>query len=308
MQVFFPLIAVLIWSFNVIVNKLSVGVIDPVAISFYRWLLALLVLTPFMLPGVRRHWRAIAQHWPKLLLLGFLGMMLYQSMAYYAAHTISALMMGILTSLIPLLTVLISIPLLRITPTVGLLCGGLLSFFGIAWLISGGHPARILAQGIGRGELMMFIAASAYALYGVLTKRWSIPLPTWISLYVQIAFGVLLLLPTLLLADSVALTPRSLPLILFAGLFASIMAPWMWIVGVMRIGANSASIFINLTPVFTALIAITFLNEPLHPYHVAGGLLTLLGVFLAQRLQTPLYRPKASAPRPKEALADSKEE
>lgn len=295
MHVFFPLIAVLIWSLNVIVNKLSVGIIDPVAIAFYRWLLALVVLTPFMLPGVRRHWRTIAQHWGKLLLLGFLGMMLYQSMAYYAAHTISALMMGILTSLIPLLTVLISIPLLRITPTVGLLCGGVLSFFGIAWLISGGHPAQILAHGIGQGEIMMFIAASAYALYGVLTKRWSLPLPTWVSLYVQIAFGVLLLLPTLLLANSIVLTPHSLPLVLFAGLFASILAPWMWIVGVMRIGANSASIFINLTPVFTAIVAITFLNEPLHAYHIVGGVLTLLGVVLAQRLQTPLYQRKAKA-------------
>ncbi|MFT8210802.1 MAG: DMT family transporter [Symbiopectobacterium sp.] len=287
MQALFPLIAVLFWSFNVIVNKLSVGVIDPAAMSFYRWLLAFLVLTPFMLPQLRHHADTIRQHWGKLLLLGFLGMVLYQSMAYYAAHSISALMMGILVSLIPLSTVLISLPLLGVVPTLGLLCGALLSFFGITWLISGGHPALILAQGIGRGEVMMFIAASAYALYGVLTKRWSIALPTWVSLYVQIAFGVVLL------ADSISLNAQNIPLVLFAGIFASILAPWMWIAGVMRIGANNASIFINLTPVFTAMIAVTFLHEALHSYHVVGGVMVLFGVVMAQRVRTPLYRRKA---------------
>ncbi|WP_440862909.1 DMT family transporter [Symbiopectobacterium purcellii] len=287
MQALFPLIAVLFWSFNVIVNKLSVGAIDPAAMSFYRWLLALLVLTPFMLPQLRRHAGTIRLHWGKLLFLGFLGMVLYQSMAYYAAHSISALMMGILVSLIPLLTVLMSIPLLGVVRTLSLLCGSLLSFFGISWLISGGHPALILAQGIGRGEVMMFIAALAYALYGVLTKRWSIALPTWVSLYVQIAFGVVLLLPNLLLAESIALTKQNLPLVLFAGIFASILAPWMWIVGVMRIGANNASIFINLTPVFTELIAVTSLHETLHGYHIVGGIMVLLGVVMAQRIRTP---------------------
>ncbi|MCW2484059.1 DMT family transporter, partial [Candidatus Symbiopectobacterium sp. NZEC135] len=160
----------------------------------------------------------------------------------------------------------------------------------------------ILAQGIGRGEVMMFIAALAYALYGVLTKRWSIALPTWVSLYVQIAFGVVLLLPNLLLAESIALNAQNIPLVLFAGIFASILAPWMWIVGVMRIGANNASIFINLTPVFTALIAVTLLHETLHSYHIVGGVMVLLGVVMAQRMRTPraqhnaICRPDTNTP------------
>ncbi len=55
MNFFFPLLAVFIWSINAIVNKLSASVIDPAAISFYRWFLALIVLTPFVLPGLWRH-------------------------------------------------------------------------------------------------------------------------------------------------------------------------------------------------------------------------------------------------------------
>lgn len=290
MNMFFPLLAVLIWSINAVVSKLSATAIDPAAISFYRWLLALITLTPFVLPGVIRHWSAIRTNWWKLLVLGMLGMVLYQSLAYYAAHSVSALFMGIIVSLIPLLTILISIVLLRVAPTVGIAIGSLLSLGGLIWLVSAGNPGELLQHGIGKGELMMFAATASYALYGVLTKRWAIALPNWQSLYVQILFGVVLLLPNFLMAQDVSLTSQNIPLVLFAGIPASIVAPYLWIHGVMRLGANTASIFMNLAPVFTAIIAVLFLHEHLHSYHLIGGGITLLGVILSQRLRTPLGR------------------
>lgn len=291
----FPLLAVLIWSVNAVVSKLSATAINPAAISFYRWLLALIVLTPFVLPGVLRNWREVRANGWKLLILGLLGMVLYQSLAYYAAHSVSALFMGIIVSLIPLLTILISIVLLRIAPTVGVAIGSVLSFGGLIWLVSAGHPGELLQHGIGKGELMMFAAAASYALYGVLTKRWMIALPNWQALYVQILFGVVLLLPNFLMAQDVGLNSQNIPLVLFAGIPASIIAPFLWIQGVMRLGANTASIFMNLSPVFTAVIAVLFLHEQLHSYHLIGGGVTLLGVILSQRLRTPLGR-KAKKP------------
>ncbi|WP_422528449.1 DMT family transporter [Serratia fonticola] len=294
MNVLFPLLAVLIWSINAVVSKVSATAIDPAAISFYRWALALMVLTPFVLPGALRNWPAIRANWWKLMILGLLGMVLYQSLAYYAAHSVSALFMGILNSLIPLLTVLIGIFVLRVAPTVGIALGSILSLGGLVWLVSAGQPGLLLQHGIGKGELMMFAASASYALYGVLTKRWAIPLPNWQSLYVQIVFGVVLLLPNFLMAHDVQLTSQNIPLVLFAGIPASIAAPFLWIQGVMRLGANKASIFMNLAPVFTAIIAVLFLHEQLHGYHLIGGGVALLGVILSQRLRTPLGRRKSS--------------
>ncbi|MFT2790888.1 DMT family transporter [Serratia sp. T13T92] len=294
MNVLFPLLAVLIWSINAVVSKVSATAIDPAAISFYRWALALIVLTPFVLPGALRNWPAIRANWWKLMILGLLGMVLYQSLAYYAAHSVSALFMGILNSLIPLLTVLIGIFVLRVAPTVGIALGSTLSLGGLVWLVSAGQPGLLLQHGIGKGELMMFAASASYALYGVLTKRWAIPLPNWQSLYVQIVFGVVLLLPNFLMAQDVQLTSQNIPLVLFAGIPASIAAPFLWIQGVMRLGANKASIFMNLAPVFTAIIAVLFLHEQLHSYHLIGGGVALLGVILSQRLRTPLGRRKST--------------
>lgn len=294
MTFLFPLFAVLIWSINAIVSKVSAGAIDPAAISFYRWLLALLALTPFVLPGVWRNRRQIkAQGW-RLLILGLLGMVLYQSLAYYAAHSVTALFMGILNALIPLLTVLLSLVFLRLAPTLGILIGGMVSFAGLVWLVSQGNLQQLLSHGLGKGEMMMFAASTSYALYGVLTKRWSLPLPNWQSLYVQILFGVLLLTPGFLLAPEVRLTAQNMPLVLFAGIPASIIAPFLWIQGVQRLGASTASIFMNLVPLFTAMIAVLFLHEQLHSYHWIGGGLTLAGVIVAQRLKMPLVRRDAA--------------
>ncbi|MEA1064053.1 DMT family transporter [Erwinia sp. HR93] len=291
MSFLFPLFAVLIWSINAIVTKLSAGAIDPAAISFYRWFIALVVLTPFVLPGVWKNRHLVRRQWWKLLILGLLGMVMYQSLAYYAAHSVSALFIGILNALIPLLTVILSVFILRLAPTIGIILGTVLSFSGLIWLISQGHPQQLLHHGLGRGELMMFIASASYALYGVLTKRWAIDLPGWQSLYVQIFLSVLLLTPNFISTPDIALNPGNIPLILFAGIPASIIAPFLWINGVMRLGASIASIFMNLTPIFTAIIAVLFLHEQLHSYHYIGGGITLLGVLMAQRIKTPLRRP-----------------
>ncbi|MBL8509476.1 MAG: EamA family transporter, partial [Chitinimonas sp.] len=81
LQYAFPLLAVLIWAGNTVVNKLAAGAIYPAEIGFYRWLLAGLLFTPFMLRPVLRNWPAIRPHLGKLVVLGILGMATYQSLA-----------------------------------------------------------------------------------------------------------------------------------------------------------------------------------------------------------------------------------
>ncbi|MDE1477734.1 DMT family transporter [Xenorhabdus bovienii] len=289
----FPFIAVLIWSINAVVSKAAATSIEPAAIAFYRWFIAFLALTPFILWPVLKQRKMVIQYWWKLLILGTLGMVLNQSMAYYAAHTVSATLIGIFTSLIPLLTVIISIFVLRVAPTVGITLGTVFSLFGLVWLVSKGEPASLLEHGLGIGEVMLFIASASYALYGVLTKRWAIPLPNWQSLYIQIGFSLLLLLPNFMMTKDVQLTSDNISLVLFAGIPASIVAPYLWIQGVTRLGANMTSIFMNLAPVFTAIIAIVFLREKMQSYHLIGGGIVLAGVILAQRLRIPLTRRKS---------------
>ncbi len=293
----YPLLAVLIWSGNAIVCKLAAGAIEPGVIAFYRWLLAWLLVTPFMARTVWQQRQQIRPQLRRLMILALLGMMLNQSLGYYAAQSISAVNIGILNALIPLLTVLLSLWLLRDTPTLGIATGSVLSFAGLLWLVSEGQPARLLAQGISQGDLLMMLSVFTYALYGVLLKRWSLPFSGWMMLYLQMSAALLWLLPDFLRSESWALTADNLPLVLYAALPASLLATLFWLQGVRHIGANRTAIFMNLLPLFTTGIAVLWLGEQLQSYHLWGGSLTLLGVLLCQLWRQPLRAPAPMLPQ-----------
>lgn len=279
----FPLLAVAIWAGNTIVNKMAAGAIGAAEIAFYRWLLAGLLFTPFLGLSVWRQRRQIRAHWDKLLVLSLLGLVIYQSLAYYAAYTTSATHMGIVLSLLPLLTLLLSSLLLAQRVGHAAWIGGLLSLGGIVWLVSHGHPARLLHEPIRNGDGLMLLATLSYALYGVLLKKWSLPFTPTLALYVQIVFSVLVLLPLYVLSPKTGIDSDNLGLILYAGIPTSMLAPILWMIGVQKLGPGRAALWINVLPLLTALLAVPLLGETLAAYHAVGGGLALAGVLLGER-------------------------
>lgn len=277
-----PLGAALIWSVNMIVTKMAADVIAPTVIGFYRWVLAGVLLTPIALPGVWRQRREIRPYLGKLAILGGLGMALYQGLAYVAAATTTASNMGIITSMIPLLTIAVAALVLHTRPTLVALIGCLVSLFGLSVLLGHGDPMQLLKVGGSQGDALMGLAALAYALYGVLLRKWALPIGPWQSLYVQVFFGIVLQLPAFLLSAASPLSAQNIPLVIYAGIFPSLFAPFLWMQGVRYLGPSRASIFLNIMPVATVAIAVSVLNEPLHGYHVLGGTMALAGVMIAQ--------------------------
>lgn len=152
----------------------------------------------------------IRPHLGKLAVLASLGMVLNQSLAYFAAATTSATNMALITSLVPVLSLLLAVPLLGVRLSKLALLGAFISFSGLLFMLSQGDLAR-LSTSVVPGDLLLLLAAVVYALYGVLLKRWSLQLPTWDLLYMQILFAVFMLSPLLLFASSISITQASLP-------------------------------------------------------------------------------------------------
>lgn len=281
---FFPLLAVLIWTGNTLVTKAAAVVIEPAAIAFYRWLLAGLVLTPFVLRAVWQQRAIVAAHWPKLAFLGCLGMGMYQGLAYEAAKTTSAIHMGVVVALMPLFSTLLASLFAGDALSAARLGGVGLSLIGLLILCTHGQPATLLHGAVQLGDGLMLIAVASNALYGVLLKRWALPLSTWQQLYVQAGFGILMLLPFWWLAPASPITAQNIPLILYAGIPASIGAPFCWMSGIKILGPARASLYMNLLPLFVALAASTLMGEQLYSYHAIGGTLALAGVWWGQRV------------------------
>ena len=264
------------------VSKAAAGVLDPAAISFYRWVIAALALSPFCLPQLWRRRAEILPWLGKLLVLAALGMVLYQCLAYYAAHSTSATNMGVIGSLIPLLTLLQSALFFGQRPGKQALLGMSLSLFGVLWLLGQGNPLALLHDGINPGDGLMLLGSASYALYGLLIRRWQLPFGPWLNLYLQILLAVLLLIPVALSADSLAVPAEGWGLVLFAGLASSLLAAYCWMRGLASMGAERTSVFMNLMPLCTALIAVITIGEPIHGYHLLGGGLILTGVMISQ--------------------------
>ena len=282
-----PLLTVLIWSGNTVVTKASAGFISPGSISFYRWLLAFLVLMPFVGRAAWRNRSLLRQHWLKLATLGALGMVIYQSLAYEAAKTTSAVNMGVTIALMPLLSTVLAGLLAGEKLTVASLAGGTISLIGLVYLTSQGDPMRLVNGGFHIGDGLMIIAVLSNALYGVMLRRWAMPLPMWQQLFWQIGFSTLLLIPIFLMGDISPITTANLPLILYAAIPTSLLAPLCWMIGIQRLGASRTSLLINLLPIVVAALAWALLGEQLHSYHAIGGALALIGVGLG------LHKPRA---------------
>jgi len=283
MPYMFPLLAVLIWAGNTIVNKLTVGVIHPAEIGFYRWVLAAIILTPFLLKPTIQAWPLFRPYLGKVFVLGSLGMAVYQSLAYFAADKTSAVNMGIVLSLMPIMALVLSIAALGQRLTYGALLGSVLSFLGVLWVVTQGDILAITHQGINLGDGLMLMATLAYAVYSALLKRWQIPLSAMQLLYLQVLVAVVVQFPLFWFSPAYGLNTDNLPLVLYACLFASIVAPLAWMSGIKHLGPSRNAIFFNLMPILTAVIAMLTLGERLNAYHYVGGGITLLGVILSER-------------------------
>ncbi|WP_249780984.1 DMT family transporter [Bradyrhizobium sp. dw_78] len=294
----YPLFAILLWSGNVIVSRMSAHTIGPEAITFYRLLLAVFLMSTFVAVPAWRNRAVIWPHLGQFAVLGFLAMCLFQCLSYLAAESTTATNMAVFTALVPLLTVALSAALLKDMPTVGMIGGGILSLLGLVYLVSAGDPAALARNGVHLGDLLMFLAALVYALYGVLLKRWSLPVAGWQSTYMQALSALAIMFPAFLATPSPmrSLNADTLPLIAYAGGLASVVLPFFWVRGVHILGPSRCAVFMNLLPIFTALGAIVLLGEPVRLYHVIGGGATLAGVACAKIFSRPLRGAPAVMP------------
>jgi len=290
MQYAYPLLAIFIWAGNTVITKMSAGAIFPAEIGFYRWLLAGMLFTPFMLKPVIAHWSAIAPNLGKVFILGVLGMAIYQSLAYFAASMTTATNMGIILSLMPLMSLAMAIACLGQRLTAGALAGAVLSLIGVLVVVSSGSLAVLMEHGVNLGDGLMLIATLAYALYSTLLKKWQLRLPPLVLLYLQVLVAVVVLFPLFAASPKIGPTPQNIPLVLYACLLASMVAPLAWMQAVVRLGPSRTVMFFNLLPLITALIAAVVLREQLAMYHLVGGALTLGGVIVSERWTTVLGR------------------
>ncbi|WP_144637656.1 DMT family transporter [Bordetella genomosp. 13] len=291
----FPLIATLLWSVNTVIVKLSAGVISPAEIAFLRWVLAALLLLPLSARALGAHRHFLARYGWRYVLLGIVGGAVYQSLAYSAAQYTSAINLGMIQALVPLITIAITSVLLRAAPGLGTMVGATLSLVGVLVVISHGQLERMIGDGVNRGDAMMLAGVVSMAVYNVLLKRWQSELPAIASMFVQAVAAGAVLLPFYAVADRQPLTVAGAGMVLYAGTAASICAPLAWMAGLARLGPARVSIFFNLIPIGTAALATIFLGEQPTASLMVGGAMAVAGVIAVELAQKAKARSASPA-------------
>ncbi len=82
-------------------------------------------------------------------------------------------------------------------------------------------------------------------------------------------------------------TPKGWLIVLFIAIFPSFLSQIFFMRGVELIGPARAGIFINLVPIFGAILAVLILSEPFHLYHALALGLVFTGIWLSERRKAP---------------------
>ena len=279
-----------LWAGNVVVGRLLRDVASPMTLNFVRWLFALLLLLP-LAASVLRPGSALWAHWRRYAWLGLLGIGCYNALQYLALQSSTPMNVTLVGASMPLWMMLTGALFFgqRITPPA--LMGALLSMAGVAIVLSRGQWQTLVDLHLLPGDLYMVLATIVWAFYSWLLMRTQEPAgirSDWAAFLVaQLAFGTAW--SALFAAGEWALTPArfvwSWPLaaLVFIVLGPELLAFRCWGEGVQRAGPNTAAFFVNLTPLFAALLSALFLGESPQAYHALAFALIVGGIVVSSR-------------------------
>jgi drug/metabolite transporter (DMT)-like permease len=276
----------LFWAGNAVMGRAVAGAVPPIGLAFWRWTLGTLIILPFAWRHLRHDLSPLLSGWKDVLVLGTLGIGLFNTFQYIALNSTTALNSVMLQSSMPVLIVLMSLLLFgdRVRPAQGL--GIVVSLVGATILISHGDPAVLLGLQLNVGDVWMLAAIVIYAAYTTLLRRK--PAVHGLSFVVAtFAVGAVELLPFYLWETITqrAVEPTAVTFLAvgYVALFPSIVAYLCFNRVVELVGANTAGLAIHLVPVFGSLLAVLFLGEQPHLYHGVGIALIATGIALATR-------------------------
>jgi drug/metabolite transporter (DMT)-like permease len=278
-------LSALIWSGNFVISRAMSTTIPPAGFVFWRWLVAAIILAPIALPRLRREWPIVRANWQLICICGFFAVTLFNFLIYTAMHTTTAINAALVNSAIPVFIIMFARVFYGQRVTIRQHTGIALSMAGVATIILQGDLARIWTLTFNRGDLLVLLAAVAWALYSVALRRYPQGLNSFVFLFSITICGLVFMIPfyAVEIASGKVVT-ANLPTILsiaYVGIFASVVAFMMWNSGLRKVGPHLGGQFVHLMPAFSTILAVIFLGERLRAFHLAGIALIFVGILCA---------------------------
>ncbi|MEW7973842.1 MAG: DMT family transporter [Candidatus Thiodiazotropha endolucinida] len=267
---------------NHVIGRGVHDVIPPVGLNFWRWTAGALILLPWVLKGgspVRVFRGNITTY---ILLGGFVT--LSTMLILIALRTTTAVNVSVISVFQPILTVIIAATFLGERLRTVQLAGIFAACTGVAVMLFHGSWSAVLELEINSGDLLTLLAVCGFSAYAINVSRIPLELSSLESLFGIIVTGCIILLPFYLVETIwFMIMPMDLAtvgVVLVLALTVSVFGMLMWNQGNQAVGPSRAAVFLNLIPVFAAILAAGFLGEHVYWFHWLGAGFIGLGIWL----------------------------
>ena len=283
--------APILWAGNAVVGRLVRDAVPPMTLNLIRWTIALAILLPLGRAALRSG-SGVLSNWRRYAMLGLLGVGLYNSLQYLALQSSSPINVTLVASGVPVWMLLVGRLFFNIPVRRQQIVGAALSIAGVLVVMCRGDISQLAALRLVAGDLYMILATIAWSFYSwLLMQQNDVPAlrADWAAfLLAQVAYGVLW--SGLLAGGEWAIEDVrilwSWPLaaaLLYVAIGPAILAMRCWGAGVQRAGPTLGAFFINLTPLFTALLSSAFLGEAPQAYHALAFAMIVGGIAVSAR-------------------------
>lgn len=256
----FALLATALWSLNFVVARGWSGEIHPFSLAFYRWLVAVLVFTPFALRSVKRDWTVIRANLTYLTITALLGVSTFNTLIYFAGRSTTAINLSLIALTFPMFILLLSSIFFKEKLTLKKAFGILIVLIGVLTIISQGQYSSLLQLSFHPGDPLMLLAAFTFSIHSMLLKRKPAEISIISLQYMTFLIGLVILLPFYLVNKSLQTGVENITLpifasILYIGICASLISFLSWNKAIEKIGAPSAGMIYFLLPLFSGIAA-----------------------------------------------------
>jgi drug/metabolite transporter (DMT)-like permease len=268
------------WAAVFHIGKYAVAFVSPLYASAWRFTLAALVLIPVIAFLEGWSMAALKRNAFGLLIMSAVGVFGFNASLFYGLRHTSAVNGALIMAFTPALTAVFSALINRDALTRHQLVGLAFGIVGVIVVVSKGSWHTLATMSLSVGDFLVLLAALCWAIYPVIPKRFVKGLSTLQITGSTIAGGAALLAFFAIQTTPTFFAVPSLPVALgiaFMGLIGSALAYLWWNQGVQRLGATSVAVFLNLVPMFTALIGVA-LGQPISLAQLCGAGLVIIGV------------------------------
>ncbi len=274
-----------LWGGNVVASRLAVGEVSPLALVSLRWIIAASLLGVAARRGIGAGLPKLLAHWKKILWMGTFGFTGFNILFYLAAHKTEGVNIAIIQGGVPVFVLLANLAFFKIRARPLQIAGLFVTLLGVAAVATRGDLAVLRNFNVNTGDLFMVVADLFYAAYTLgLRNRPAVP---GLVFFAGVALAACLTsLPPLALeiwrGDIVWPSATGWLILFYIGIFPSVIAQIFYLRGVDLIGPARAGLFVNLLPVFGALLSVAILREPFGAYHGLGLILVVGGILIAE--------------------------